>query len=140
MISNGEILALLVAKGFEGDVGPMGGEDPEIDGNLLRLTSQSPDSVYRFNDDGSVDEVWEGDREEVLSGLMDAGFDQEDAEALYEDGPHHYDSVMDLLDDGGDRTTWFMYFEEEHPQLYNIIKQFVSLIKIEDDPYENPKD
>lgn len=140
MISNGEILALLVAKGFEGDVGPMGGEDPEIDDNLLRLTSQGPDSVYYFNDDGSVDEVFEGPKEEFIRGLIDVGFDQEDAEAWYEDGPHHYDSVMDLLDDGGDRTTWFMYFEEEHPQLYNIIKQFCSLIKIEDDPYENPKD
>lgn len=140
MISNGEILALLVAKGFEGDVGPMGGEDPEIDENILRLTSQGPDTVYQFNENGSVDEVWEGDREEFIRGLIDVGFDEEDAEAWYEDGPYHYDSVMDLLDEDGSRTTWFCYFESEHPQLYNIIKQFVSLIRIEDDLYENPKD
>ena len=128
MISNGEILALLVAKGFEGEVGPMGGEDPEIEENLIRLTSQSPDTVYRFNDDGSVDEVWENPNELHAFLIMDCGETEEEANEFIKDGPAHYDSVMDLLDDG-DRTTWFLYFEIDHPELYNIIKQFITLIK-----------
>ena len=138
MISNGEILALLVAKAFEEDVGPFGGEDPIVQEDHIRLTSQGPDSVYRFNDDGSVDEIWEGDRDEIINQLIDVGFDEEDAEAWYEDGPAHFDSVMDLLDDG-DRSTWFLYFETDHPQLYNIIKQFVSLIQAEEGPYGKEK-
>ena len=134
MISNGEILALLVAKGFEEDVGPMGGEDPEIEENLLRLTSQGPDSVYCFNDDGSVDEVWE-DPDEFRDFLIkDCGETEEDADEIIKEGPYHYDSVMDLLDEDGTRTTWFLYFRSEHPRLYDIIQQFVSLIGKENKP------
>ena len=135
MISNGEILALLVAKGFEEDVGPMGGEDPEIEENLLRLTSQGPDAVYCFNDDGSVDEVWE-DPDEFRDFLIkDCGETEEDADEIIKEGPYHYDSVMDLLDEDGTRTTWFLYFRSEHPRLYDIIQQFVSLIGKENKSY-----
>lgn len=132
MISNGLILALLFAKGFEGDVGPFGGEDPVVieneNGAELRLTSQGPDAVYQFNDDGSVDEVWEGDRDKIISDLIDVGFDQEDAEEWYENGPQHYSSVIKLIDDY-DRSSWFVYFQEDHPDLYDAITAYVKEIQ-----------
>lgn len=133
-LSNGFILATLVAKGFENDVGPMGSEDPEIeedfDGTYLTLTSQCPDSVYRFNDDGSVDEHWNWyDEDDAVEELKEVGFEEDEAREWYRDGPAHFDSVMDLLDRSEDRTTWFMYFQSDHPELYNIIKSFVELIQ-----------
>ena len=139
MISNGLILALLVAKGFEEDVGPFGGEDPAVikknNGAELRLTSQGRDSVYQFNDDGSVDEVFEGSKEEFIDGLMDVGFTEEDAKDVYEEGPHHFKTVLDLLDDQ-DRSTWFLYFQEEHPDLYDAINYYLGEMKA-GEVYEN---
>ncbi len=139
MLSNGLILALLVAKGFEEDVGPMGGEDPEVikkdNGAELRLTSQGPDTVYKFNDDGSVDEVFEGTKEKFIDGLISVGYDEEDAEDVYNEGPHHYDTVLDLLDDQ-DRSTWFLYFQDEHPDLYDAIDYYLGELKARE-VYEN---
>lgn len=133
-LSNAFILATLVAKGFEKNVGPFGGEDPEIDededGTYLTLTSQGPDNVFRFNNDGSVDEHWDWyDEDDAVEDLTEVGFEEEEAREWYRDGPAHFDSVMDLLDRSDDRTTWFMYFQSDHPELYNIIKSFVELIQ-----------
>lgn len=139
MISNGFILALLVAKGFEEDVGPMGGEDPVVikkdNGAELHLTSQGPDTVYKFNDDGSVDEVWDDDEEGFIRDLVDIGYDEEGAREFYKEGPKHYDSVLDLLDEE-ERTTWFMYFQQEHSDLYDAINYYLGEMK-SGEVYEN---
>lgn len=134
---NNFILALLVAKGFESETGPMSGENPLVeegddiddDAIYLTLSSQCGDTMYRFNLDGSVDEIWDWyDEDDAVEELVDVGFEEEDAREYYREGPYHYKTVLDLLDEC-DRTTWFMYFEDEHPELYNMIKTFVDLIR-----------
>ena len=120
----GEQIAKLVAQGFKGRVGPFGGEDPYLDGNILTLTSQGPNSIYRFNDDGSVDDISFEDKDDnfIYRWLVDNGWDEEDIddEVINDYRTHHFDSVQDLLDDI-EYSTWFLYFEDENPQLYNKI-------------------
>lgn len=132
MINNGEILTLLVAKGFEGDCGPMGGEDPIVKGNEFALTSQGLDSWYRINEDGSVDDITHEkvSYKEFYDFLIhDCGYDDDEAKTTIEN-PLHFDSVLDLLDDQ-DYSTWFLYFQTDHPELYQIIELFCNLIKKE---------
>lgn len=137
MESLGVILAKLVALGMRGECGPFGGEDPFIAwGNELHLTTQGPDSIYRFNNDGSVDEVW-GTKKETISDLMDVGYDREDAEERWTEGPLHYKTVKSLLDDGGCTTTWFYEFQNNHPHLYKAIVAILDDMGID---YENTED
>lgn len=119
MISTGEILALLIAKGFEGHVGPCGGRDPNIDGNEMVLYSQLPECGYRFNDDGSVDCFYPDEDAMYESLVQDCGLEEEDARETV-DHPAHYNSVMALLesDDG-----WFMYFMYDNPELVIAIQE-----------------
>ncbi len=125
-MNNGEILALLVAKGFEGECGPFGGWDPEVCGNEMILESQCPATGYKFNDDGSVDVFYpnEDDTKEFL--IYDCGYLEEDAQDII-DEPKHYDSVLDLLDD--DEDGWMMGWERT--DLYILIINFLDIIKKE---------
>lgn len=132
MLSNGELLTQLVAKGFEGEIGPFGGEDPIVNGNELILYSQMPECGYRFKNNGSV-EVFFPDKEAMYRSLVgDCEYTEEEAKAIVDD-PDKYDSVLDLLNNGEDG--WFYYFTTNHPVLYKAIKEFVEFIKgdLEDD-------
>ena len=123
-MGKGEQLAKLVAKGMAGKVGPFGGEDPYLDDNILTISSQGPDSIYRFNDDGSVDDISfeELSDEEIIDFLIEMGYDEDeiDDEMIEDARFHHYDTVKDLLDDE-EHGMWFYFFEEDHPKLYKII-------------------
>lgn len=87
-------IAGIVADNFDGDCGPMGGKSPYLDDNKVGLYSQAGTSWYTFNDDGSVDVDYS---------------DMDDEDAAEE--PIHYNSVLELIDDGDDG--WFAYFDEE---------------------------
>ena len=125
-MNKGELLATLVAYGFSGRVGPMGGEDPDLEGNDVILHSQLPDCGYRFNDDGSVDCFYPNEDAMIHSLIYDMGYTMEEAqEEVY--NPAHYDSVLGLFhsDDG-----WFEYFIDDNPEIYDAI---VSILKIKEE-------
>ena len=128
MLSKGEIIAALVALGFEGDVGPMGAEDPKLKGRDVIFFSQCPDAGYHFNDDGSV-QVFYPDKNATFNSLVhDCGYTEEDAQEEI-DNPPHYKNVMDLFesDDG-----WFLYFIYDSPHLVIAIQEVLK--------HENSKD
>lgn len=83
-MSLGEKLAEVVAKAFEGEVGPFGGENPIKHGNRVGLESQAGITWYIFNDDGSVD--IEPDDESIR-------WAKEEDEEL----KTHYDSALELF-------------------------------------------
>lgn len=132
-MTNGEILASLVAKGLAGECGPSGGEDPIVCGNAVRLESQCPATDYIFNDNGSVDLIYPDPVAMYNCFVQDCGMDEEEAE--YEvDHPPHYNTIEDLFDseDG-----WFYYFRLEHEVLANVILGFVEVIKNEEANAQN---
>lgn len=103
-LSRGEQIAKMVATLFKGQVGPFGGEDPTLKGNVLILDSQAtPGDTYTFNDDGSIDvEVYY------------SGLDEDDDGMSY----YHYDCFRDLLDSGDG---WF----------YDLSKREASIVEDE---------
>ena len=121
MISNGNILAILVAKGFEKCVGPFGGEDPIVKGNEIILKSQAPGCGYRFNDDGSIDCFYPDDYAMYFFLTEDGGYSEEEARE-YLLHPAHYNSLMELVEDETDG--WFTYFDFHNQALYRVIKEF----------------
>lgn len=123
ILSRGAIIAALVALAFEKDVGPMGGENPILNGNEVTIYSQCPGTVYVFNDDGSVDTYPEDEDASYKSLIHDCGFTEEEAREEI-DNPPHYDSILDLMD-GDDG--WFMYFKEEHPKIIEAIKAVLAI-------------
>lgn len=131
MLSKGEIVAALVALGFKGHVGPMGGEDPILDENKMVLYSQCPETGYRFNDDGSVDVYYPDENATYDSLVHDCGMTEEEAEEEIKNPPH-YDTIKDLFysDDG-----WFYYFTTDFPQLSLLIIQLSEVLS-----NENPED
>ena len=124
MLSKGEIIAALVALGFEGDVGPMGGEDPKLDGRDVILFSQCPDVGYHFNDDGSVQVFFPDEDATYNSFIHDCGFTEDEARDEINDPPF-YPSVIDLLESEDDG--WFMYFEMDHPKITQAIKAVLAI-------------
>ena len=108
--SNGEKIAKLFAKALKGECGPFGGEDPELNGNKLTLTSQGPDETWIFNDDGSVDMA--EDEEEFVShaNLDDYGCEDEEELRDYYKEISHFDTIRDLLNSG---LGWFNYIDED---------------------------
>ena len=128
MLTKGEIIAALVALGFKGSVGPMGGEDPEVYDNRIVLYSQCPEVGYQFNDDCSVD-IYYPVPEDVYNSLInDLGYTEEEAQEQI-DNPGHYDNVVDFLittDDG-----WFFYFGTEHPDIVKAVKAVVAIKEAE---------
>ena len=125
-MNKGVLLATMIAYGFSGNVGPMGGEDPDLNENELVLSSQLPGCGYRFNDDGSVDCFYPDEDDMIHSLIVDLGYTMEEAQdEVY--NPIHYNSVLDLFhsDDG-----WFLYFIEDNPELYKAIK---IILEMEDD-------
>ena len=122
----GEILCSLVSLKFKGEVGPMGGEDPIVNGNELILFSQCPECGYRFNDDGSVDCFYPNEEASLQSLIHDCGMPEDEAQETI-DNPEHYDSVLDLLNDDFDG--WFYDFER--PDIVEAIKAILEVIKNE---------
>ena len=123
MLSKGEIIAALVALGFEGDIGPSGGEDPDLDGHDVILYSQMPQCGYQFNDDGSVQSFFPDEEAMYNSLIQDCGFTEEEAKEIIMNPPF-YPSVIDLFrgEDG-----WFMYFETDHPKITEAIKAVLAI-------------
>ena len=102
---------MLVAMAFEGETGPMGGEDPQVKSNHMTLDSQCGQWTYTFNNDGSVD----------LKGFEE-GYDDEGENYLgVIDVEDHYDSVLDLIR-GKTDSGWFAYFATEYPDTVRIIE------------------
>ena len=121
VLSKGEQIARLVAKGMGGQSGPFGGNDPDLEGNELTLKSQGYPCTYRFNDDGSVDDIsFEGMDEDDITDLFmrEYSIDDEEARDYAQNLITHYTSFEDLCS-GYD--SWFVYFEEENPKLYKQI-------------------
>lgn len=125
----GEIICSLVSLRFKGDVGPMGGEDPIVNGNELILFSQCPECGYRFNNDGSVDCFYPDEDATFNSLVHDCGMDEDEAQEII-DNPTHYNSVLDLFD-GDDG--WFYDFGR--PDIVEAIQAILEVIK-----NENSKD
>jgi len=115
MISKGEILALLIAKAFEGSVGPFGGEDPELNGSTIGLYSQMGTTYYTFGDEGTVDIDFD---QSAIKNLKYEGVD------VFEDIERHWDNLLDFLqsDDG-----WFMEFKYDHPKIFEAIKAVLAI-------------
>lgn len=122
-MTKGEIIAGLVALGFKGEVGPMGGEDPGLEYNEVVLYSQLPECGYRFNDDGSVDCFYPQPKSMISSLINDCGYLEDEAEDMV-NNPTHYDSIFDLFagEDG-----WFDYFSYDHPKIVEAIKAVLAI-------------
>lgn len=106
-LSNGERIAKIVAKEFEGQVGPFGGENPYLNDNEVTLHAQGGEDTFRFNDDGTIDFV--NVEEAVNEWAANGDIDEDDIEdCIKEYG--HYNSIRDLVNSG---VTWFSYFSDE---------------------------
>ena len=125
-MTKGERIALLVAEKLEGCCGPFGGESPDVEENILRLSSQGPDSVYRFNDDGSVDVVFEDEEEALYFLIDDCGLDEEEAREEI-DNPPHYESLEVLSEED----SWFMDLSSE--DIEEIMTKSESELEVEED-------
>ena len=141
MMKNEEILVQLICKGFEGKVGPVGGEDPIITGNEFALTSQGPDAWFKVNEDGSINDTTMNHIKEndyLIYLIFDCGYTKE--EAIEISGKINYrDNAIDLLNEE-EVNTMFMYFKDDNPKLYQVIKEFVGYMKksyLEKQPREN---
>ena len=119
--SKGEQIAQIVADliNKNGGIGPFGGEKVIPEGNTLHLYSQSPEEIYRFNDDGSVDFT------NIESLLMDSNNwddygieDEEEAKWVIKEYSH-WKSVEGLMDSS---TSWFYDLEGEEQALAEIDK------------------
>ena len=133
--SKGEQIAKVFAEAFKGSVGPFGGEDPELDGNELTLTSQGADEIFRFNDDGSVDfvnvkevaEYW-AIEDNLWQELEEDEYEpiQEEYAEEWSKNYSHFATVKDLLNSD---LSWFIELDEEDilKKVDNILKE-----KIED--------
>ena len=116
----GEEIAQLIAKAYKGRVGPFGGENPYLDGNEVTLYSQGGHETFRFNEDGSVDNLT--DFEKIISDESrwdDYGLESEEEAREYFKEISHFDSVRDLFDSG---LSWFMEVPNEEELLKKIDK------------------
>ena len=115
----GNRIAKLIARAYKGMVGPMGGEDPSLKGNVVTFYSQGPSESWIFNDDGSVDSA--ETIEDFLSTAKPEDYGCESEEELrdYFEEIKHFDSVRDLFDSG---LSWFMEVPNEEELLKKIDK------------------
>ena len=125
MKNKGKLIALVIASGFEGQVGPCGGEDPIVKDNEIILYSQLPECGYRFNNDGSVDCFFPDKKAMYESFIHDIGLSEEEAEWEIEH-PTHYNSIFDLLGNGEDG--WFYFWDRN--DLNAIIEK---ILEVKDD-------
>lgn len=119
--SKGEQIAQIVADliNKNGGIGPFGREKVTPEGNILYLYSQSPEEIYRFNDDGSVDFI---NIEDLLMDPYnwdDYGVEDEEEAEWFIKEYSHWKSVKGLMDSS---ILWFYDLEGEEQALAEIDK------------------
>lgn len=146
--SKGEQIAKVFAEAFKGEVGPFGGEDPELHGNELTLSSQMPGEIYRFNDDGSVDFVNVEEVAEAWAKEDNAwqNLSKEELEPIIEEYVNdwsenygHFATVKDLLYSD---LTWFnaLDFKDILSKVDAILNEEIKDAKIGDIPLNSPEE
>ena len=112
-----QIVADLINK--NGGIGPFGREKVIPEGNTLHLYSQSPEEIYRFNDDGSVDFTNIEDLLMDSSNWDDYGIEDEEEAEWFIKEYSHWKSVKALMYSS---ILWFYDLEGEEQALAEIDK------------------
>ena len=126
----GEQIAKLFADYFNehGGVGPFGGEDVKINENEITLTSQGPDEIYEFYNDGSVEFI---NVDELAEDMVKEGEIEEDEVDDYITEFEYFDSVKDLLHSG---LSFFNDLENES-EILNKVDEILKQDVDEEDTY-----
>lgn len=130
--TKGERIVKLLSKAFKGSCGDFGGKDPYVDGDEITLYSQIDRETYRFNDDGSVDNLTDfSDIIDNESAWDDYGIESEDEAREYFESISHFDSVEDLFNSG---LSWFM----DVPNSEKLLREINNILK--DDTIDEEKE
>lgn len=107
--NKGAKIASIIASALnkQGGHGPMGNEEVVADGNTITLVSQAGLETYKFNDDGSVDNLSIDDMIKTM--LEDGEIEESEIEDIREEYGH-FNSIKDLLQSN---LTWFMNLPEK---------------------------
>lgn len=107
--NKGAKIASIIASALnkQGGHGPMGNEEVVADGNTITLVSQAGLETYKFNDDGSVDNLSIDDMIKTM--LEDGEIEESEIEDIRKEYGH-FNSIKDLLQSN---LTWFMNLPEK---------------------------
>lgn len=107
--NKGAKIASIIASALnkQGGHGPMGNEEVVADGNTITLVSQAGLETYKFNDDGSVDNLSIDDMIKTM--LEDGEIEESEIEDIRKEYSH-FNSIKDLLQSN---LTWFMNLPEK---------------------------
>lgn len=107
--NKGAKIASIIASALnkQGGHGPMSNEEVVADGNTITLVSQAGLETYKFNDDGSVDNLSIDDM--IKKMLEDGDIEESEIEDIREEYSH-FNSIKDLLQSD---LTWFMRLPEK---------------------------
>ena len=102
--NKGAKIASIIASALnkQGGHGPMGNEEIVADENTITLVSQAGSETYKFNNDGSVDNLSIDDMIKTM--LEDGDIEEDEIEDVREEYSH-FNSIKDLLESN---LTWFM--------------------------------
>lgn len=105
----GAKIASIIASALnkQGGHGPMGNEEVVADENTITLVSQAGLETYKFNNDGSVDNLSIDDMIKTM--LEDGDIEESEIEDIHEEYGH-FNSIKDLLQSN---LTWFMELPEK---------------------------
>lgn len=124
----GAKIASIIASALnkQGGHGPMGNEEVVADENTITLVSQAGLETYKFNNDGSVDNLSIDDMIKTM--LEDGDIEESEIEDIREEYSH-FNSIKDLLQSN---LTWFMELPEKL-----IIKKVEEILDEEKDLEES---